>query len=85
MTRESGSADIVRMYTCTQCKRHFPMSCTADIYGWQLQDAGKHVFCSYSCMRAYERPLMEKRQKRITKAFNQAMCPEYKQRDTGRL
>lgn len=83
--KETANTAFVRLSTCKQCKKKFPITCAPDAYGWGLQN-GKYVFCSYSCMRAFERPKLKKYQERINKAFEQAMIPcRHKYKYMGRL
>lgn len=43
---------------CASCKKRFEIPNTFNSWGWNI---GEKLFCSYTCMRAYERNHLQKR------------------------
>ena len=58
---------IVHFARCGTCKTRFSFACPSEIYGWQQPSSGqgRKYFCSYSCMRQYERKRLERGRTKI--------------------
>ena len=72
-----GEHELVRYRACSQCGKVFPIYCEFSNYGYSLE-WGRKIFCSYRCMRAYERPRLEKANEKKTGQFDQAANDEKK-------
>ena len=57
----TGNSSVFHVHTCKTCKRKFTMICRVDKYGWEVtRNNTRYLFCSYSCMRKYEKSYLEK-------------------------
>ena len=79
MSAMPGQNKLVRMIKCKQCGSIFPVICSIEEYGWRIPLKSKKLyFCSYSCMRKYEKPRLQKIEKRAEMAFREAeKCTEH--------
>lgn len=69
--------ELVFHHVCGYCKRHFSMTVPKDEYGWAIRTNRRvHVFCSYSCLRKYEKRLYAKDQEETAKSFEDAKNDE---------
>ena len=50
---------------CAQCKKRFEIPNTINSWGWNI---GERLFCTYKCMRAWEK---NDREKRLAKHMKQ--------------
>lgn len=64
--------DLVRIRQCDQCGCRFVSLVSDSIYGWAIKPDSRKprlIFCSYRCMRAYEKPIIKKEQARMAAKF----------------
>lgn len=64
--------DLIQIRKCDQCGKKFATLVSDYQYGYSIRKRRHNacwVFCSYTCMRAFERPIIEKRQAAMAKKF----------------
>jgi len=62
-----------RKMKCPQCKRVFSASVNAHEWGYAIRVGTRtKMLCSYTCMKKFEEPILEKKRKRIAKEFRLA-------------
>lgn len=61
---------LVSRHICPMCKEYFLMWCAPSRYGWSVRDKGEmKYFCSYGCMRTYEKPRIEKSREKAMRQY----------------
>ena len=65
--REGRTPGFTCKRQCTRCKKRFEIPNTINSWGWNI---GEKLFCSYSCMRGYERERSQKRNHYVTRNRN---------------
>ena len=64
--------DLIQIRTCDHCGKQFIILVSDHKYGYSIR---KHrhnacwVFCSYNCMREFEKPIIAKEQAAMAKKF----------------
>lgn len=61
-------SDILILQTCPVCGRKF-YKIHNGVWGWKIK---RKIFCSYHCMREYEKPILEKKDAAMRRKIEKA-------------
>lgn len=68
---------MIHVRKCRQCGKEFYVPAYIQEYGYTARERGHTVsFCTYSCMREYEKPIIKKQKRKMAIEFARAMHEE---------
>lgn len=79
---ERGNSELARLsmpHKCRQCGKIFGMSVEANRWGYtsrlgrSQKESSKKLFCSYKCLREYEKPFIRARKHEIKTIYGEHM------------